>query len=721
MTARVDRLRGVLRIGDGVRLRGDDHVVIGMSGALVRLRDAHGAESVTAITALQADPEFALVRPKAAPTVAAAGLLSTIPAPALERARWWERHILDVEQLQPAIPLETYTVGAASARETGQEARPRGERTDAEPQLVVDLAHPSHTEASGEASVAERERAKLAELAEAGVDVGLRTLRRYRHNYARFGLVGLVDHRSTVGVTSSGRTDPRVVTAVRQAMIDEVDASSGTRSRLLWKVQNLLDARYGPGEVTLPSQATMYRLLTALESGRHTFGAATTRRSLAKRPHAVFGSVLVSRPGELTQIDTNTLDVMALLDDGVPARVEMTILVDVATRTIMAALLRPRGTRAIDAAMLLARAMVPEQMRPGWPGVMAMRSSVLPAAELAEVDQATKDAVGKPVITPEAVVFDHGKIFVSEVFQSACNRLGISLLPAHKGTPTDKPVVERTFQSVNTLFCQYVQGYVGRDPSRRGRELDDQPLFTIRQLQELLDQWIVLGWQNRRHSELRHPEMPRVILTPNEMWSVQIAAAGYLPMAMSAGDYLELLPVKWRLVGPGGVEIDTLLYDCDALGAMRGERSPYRHRNGRWPVYVDPYDMRQVWVRDPRAPHDPLDPRVSAWPDTDDTGPGTAAEHVDLGTDTAADPDELAPDAGVDAAATSVIVNVGIERRAAVAIAVRRAPEKKATREGVMTTCRPHRTSTGGSRCRGSTADAPCSRLQISLSATCVR
>ena len=40
---------------------------------------------------------------------------------------------------------------------------------------------------------------------------------------------------------------------------------------------------------------------------------------------------------------------MVLADDGVPVRADLTIAVDVATRTICAAVLRPVGTKAVDA------------------------------------------------------------------------------------------------------------------------------------------------------------------------------------------------------------------------------------------------------------------------------------------------------------------------------------------------------------------------------------
>ncbi len=77
-------------------------------------------------------------------------------------------------------------------------------------------------------------------------------------------------------------------------------------------------------------------------------GSASTGRSLAGRPKGPFGSLAVAAPGEVVQIDSNPLDVLVLLDDGVPGRVEMTGMIDVATRVVPAAVLRPT-TKAADA------------------------------------------------------------------------------------------------------------------------------------------------------------------------------------------------------------------------------------------------------------------------------------------------------------------------------------------------------------------------------------
>jgi putative transposase len=126
----------------------------------------------------------------------------------------------------------------------------------------------------------------------------------------------------------------------------------------------------------MPPERTFYRLVARLSGGKHTFGSARTRRSLAKQPQGPFGMFTAARPGEWTEIDSTPLDVRVVLDDGTVDRVELTGLVDQATRTIAAAVLRPT-TKAVDASLLLARALTPEPVRPGWADALRLTRSVL--------------------------------------------------------------------------------------------------------------------------------------------------------------------------------------------------------------------------------------------------------------------------------------------------------------------------------------------------------
>jgi hypothetical protein len=179
-----------------------------------------------------------------------------------------------------------------------------------------------------------------------------------------------------------------VVEAARRAISEQTDRSTGTVGRLRRRVEQLLAE--DPDPPPMPPERTFYRLVARLSAGKHTFGSARTRRSLAKQPEGPFGAVTAARPGEWTEIDSTPLDVRVVLDDGLVDRVELTGLVDQATRTLAAAVLRPT-TKAVDAALLLAGALTPEAMRPSGPArqenpvrVFGQSSALLPVVEVAD-------------------------------------------------------------------------------------------------------------------------------------------------------------------------------------------------------------------------------------------------------------------------------------------------------------------------------------------------
>ncbi|MEV0809859.1 hypothetical protein [Micromonospora sp. NPDC050200] len=396
--------RAALRVGDRVLFEGRAVSVGGIDGVRVRLVDDAGSEQVLLLTHVLAAPGFELLEASVPPArLDPLGLLEALRATVIERARQWERHVVEAQTgLPPGAP---------------QGARPR------EP---YDPAR--HT-------LAERDTAKAAELSTAGQPTSAVTVKRMRLRYREQGLWGLVDHRGTRAASPYGRVDDRVVAAVAAVMDAETGESTGTRSRLRRRVEQLLAERHGVGVVPMPSPATFYRLLAGMDAGRHTFGEATTRRTQANRSERPFTRTVAVRPGELAQIDTSPLDVMALLDDGVPGRVELTVVLDVATRSICAAVLRPQGTKAVDAALLLAKMLGPEPMRPGWAEALSMARSRIPHARMLALDARLEHAAARPVIVAETIVTDRGAVFVSETFVRACSRLGITVEPVRAGHP----------------------------------------------------------------------------------------------------------------------------------------------------------------------------------------------------------------------------------------------------------------------------------------------
>jgi hypothetical protein len=551
----------VLAPGDEVRLGGQAYRVVALDGTSVRLVDVTGAATVMLTGHLLADPGFELVAPHRRVLSAMRGL-EHLPGEVRASAQWWEQHLAEV---LTGVPPDAQP-GTAPQPEYDPRRR----------------------------SLRQRELAKHGELTAAGHKVALSTLQRLRRRYELEGVWGLVDRRYALAGRPGGRVDPRVVEAARRAISEQTDRSTGTVGRLRRRVGQLLAE--DPDPPPMPPERTFYRLVARLSAGRHTFGSARTRRSLAKQPEGPFGMVTAARPGEWTEIDSTPLDVRVVLDDGLVDRVELTGLVDQATRTLAAAVLRPT-TKAVDASLLLARALTPEPMRPGWADALRLTRSVLPVQSLTSIDARLEHAAARPVIVPETIVCDHGKAYLSATFRSACRSLGISLAPAHPDTPTDKPVIERTLGSVSTLFAQYVAGYVGRSTEHRGKDAEQAAVWSMAELQALLDEWIVAVWQNRPHEGLRDPLSPDKALTPNERYAALVAVAGYVPVPLGPRDYIELLPATWRVINSYGIKIARRTYDSPALNPYRRQSSGVAARRGLWEIRYDPYDISRIWVR----------------------------------------------------------------------------------------------------------------------------
>ncbi|MDI5975854.1 Mu transposase C-terminal domain-containing protein [Amycolatopsis magusensis] len=555
----------VLQAGDDIQLGGELHNVEAVSSTAVRLVNVVGTVSVVPLVDVLSDPSLALASSaRDAAPLPPSGLLDGLAEPVAAQARWWERHIVEI-----LTGLPPDHAPAATAKPEYDPNR---------------------------ASLRQRELAKIAELTAAGHQVSFTNLKRLRLAYEKEGLWGLVDQRTARRSRPTGRVDDRVVAATLQAITEETDRSTGTVSRLRRKVTQILAADHGDEAPVLPSPATFYRLVNRLSQGKHTFGSARTRRSVAKPPDGPFGSVTAVRPGEWMQIDSTPIDVRVVLDTGVVDRAELTWIVDLATRTIPAAVLRPT-TKAADAAVLLARTLTPEPMRPGWVDALRMSRSVLPHRRLTEIDDRLEHAAARPVIVPESIVCDHGKAYISRTFQSACRAMGINFQPTHKGSPWEKGTVETSFNAVGTLFAQYVAGYVGSSVERRGEKAEQDAVWSIVELQALLDEWIVTTWQNRPHAGLRHPVTPDKSLTPNEQYAALVEVAGYVPVPLSADDFVELLPVSWNAINKYGIKLNKRTYDCKALNPYRRQHSGVERKKGLWEVHSDPYDVTRIWVR----------------------------------------------------------------------------------------------------------------------------
>ena len=79
-----------------------------------------------------------------------------------------------------------------------------------------------------------------------------------------------------------------------------------------------------------------------------------------------------------------------------------------------------------------------------------------------------------------------------------------------------------------------------------------------------------------------------------------MAKAGLLRVPSSPELVYDFLATGWRTIQHYGIEVDGLRYNGPALDAYRNADSPYGGvHQGKWPIRVNPDDVRWVWFQDP--------------------------------------------------------------------------------------------------------------------------
>ena len=89
------------------------------------------------------------------------------------------------------------------------------------------------------------------------------------------------------------------------------------------------------------------------------------------------------------------------------------------------------------------------------------------------------------------------------------------------------------------------------------------PFWTVAQLQEFFDEWVVACWQSRPHEGLSHTYGEGRDLSPNERFAACVGISGYVPLPLTGDDYVELVPAVFRTVNNYGLTIDNRNYGCE--------------------------------------------------------------------------------------------------------------------------------------------------------------
>jgi transposase InsO family protein len=492
---------------------------------------------------------------------------------------------LSAEQVRDAAELLAHLNEASFGYRSGDPGRP----SLGEPRAGYD---PDRT------TLRERLVAKAAELG-----CSAETLRKKRRSVQRHGLAALVDGRQARSMTGPG-VDDRLRAAILAEAKGLAESSDVRKLQFRARVASRI-ARESGDPLELPSsRQTFNRIVDDVLAPTGLFRLpAKSRRSAQSAPSETFGSLVAERPGEYVAIDTTSLDVFAI--DPFTFQwvgLDLTVAIDVCTRSILAFRLTPFSTQGVDLALLLSDLLSPTPVDGRWPADVPYpycgvpENLVLRAFEL----PAETALAPRPTVRPGTVVIDRGRNYQSVAFMAACEYLRINVQSARPYRGSDKGWIERLFRTMRERLLESLPGYTGPNVLARGKDIEADAVYFTHELEAIIGRWIAVDYQRRPHDGLRVPEAPHLTLSPNEAYEEAVTRAGFLYVPRDPELHLRLLPVEPRVIGRAGVEIAGLTYDSPALDPHRQCRSQLGALDGKWPIRVDRRELCRVWFQDPR-------------------------------------------------------------------------------------------------------------------------
>lgn len=454
-----------------------------------------------------------------------------------------------------------------------------------------DSYSPARTEAS-------KVKAKVDELNTANVKISESTLRRRIKAFRTGGTAGVAAEMTRKSTRRDGmpQIDPRVQDVIIQVVSSATNKTTRSKKALIADIKReLLRQHPGNPELGEPSRRTFERWLDPYTHGKHTFGNARVRQTAANSPQREYRRGDLLRPGQRVEIDATPLDVMVRNEDGSASRPELTAMIDVATRAIIAWGFTTAASGGFDNALLVARAAVPPALRPGHESLSLRLSATLPHEAMVAADPRRSESYDVPFIFPEEITVDGGSSFRGSVFEDTCRRFGITLNYAAPRTPTQKPHIERVFRTIREGFSQYLTGYTGADVAHRGRDVE--ALWDLPGIDWMFQHWYCTVYLARPHVGLRHPLHPDLVWTPRQMYSALVEVSDGIPIPFSRSDYIACMPWQDRMITREGIRLGNRIYDSRELDGLRDRRGP--RPGGKWQVHQDPNESTVVWVLHP--------------------------------------------------------------------------------------------------------------------------
>lgn len=326
---------------------------------------------------------------------------------------------------------------------------------------------------------------------------------------------------------------------------------------------------------------------------------ASVRLSQASRPRGVHGRYVVTRPGEVVQVDVTDTNVMAWSPICGWVKVDAIVGIDAFDRRIRVCKLVPAPHTARDISLALAYMLLPatrlvprgcgDHWWPGVPDTVEIPTDS-PATNMHGTVREGRDI--------DTIVMDHGAQFDNRLVASVATRCGINTIFAAPRRGHQKGIVE-SFHNQLSLWAQEFAGSKGNRPQHRGKNVEGNALITVAELEASIQYRIEHFYHRAPHDGLRDPADPKRRISPDEAYALYIANGGAPNVMTRPWLALDFLPSKLVRAGDQGITLNGLRYDGPGLTGLRD-----RERGNHAPdlrVAYDPNDPTRIYVEAERG------------------------------------------------------------------------------------------------------------------------
>lgn len=450
-------------------------------------------------------------------------------------------------------------------------------------------------------SVTQRVEVKVAELKVRGETGASRsTLFRQLKNLDQ-GVEGLIHGNRELLPDPLSNVDPQIVEILSDRLKDEPKMARLSDAKLMVKCRAALD-RHGIGKEI--SSYKLSRVVGELTRSDRLHLEAKARERQSLKPDVTYGRRLVSRPGELVQIDAT--DTTIHVFDPISGWVSATILtaIDIFTRCIVAMRVLTGKPTSRDVAMLMWDMSRPTITRAGFPYELAYYHGIPRLVSINRADEEERDhaVIGtKPTVTPSAIVMDHGRENDSLHVLAAAARAGIDVVFCPPRAAHAKGVIESVhnmLREVQSLFA----AFKGASPGNHPAGVEDRAMLTASDLHDALWEYVLTIYHHSPHTGLTDLHRSSRPLTPAGVYATYLESGGWIDVPSDPMRAMNFLSTSKCLLQDYGVNVQSRTYNSPALRQLRGVlQQGVGAKAERITVYYDRWDVSRVYVRHPRT------------------------------------------------------------------------------------------------------------------------